>query len=519
MSNLWQRIKKLMLNAGFEKKQIDMVAEDIAEYNTGAFIYSVMAVSFIFVALFIASIFLRFYEGDTLLYAINGVLFLALLGFSYLKRDFIKAHYSYFILLLRILAVAFSCYVDIYISADELGVQFAPCLVMFGVLFVESPYKNTCGVLAALLFYILWDYSVKSTYLFLNDALMAIAYGFFCILTNIIVSKNKISAFWANYELKEIQLKQKEQELRQAYIKVQETEHQASEQLRISNTDELTGLNNRHAFETDIKALSASPLPPELAYISADINGLKCVNDSNGHMAGDELIKGAAFCLQKIYGRYGKVYRTGGDEFIALIELKGITREELRNQMVQEVSSWSGDLVKELSISIGFVVAKEYPNADLHALGKLADESMYQKKNAYYINKGVDRIGQQLAYATLCSSYLKILRVNLTDGSYSLINYSKDELIKEKGYDNSVFNWLKGFADAGMVHTDDLPYYRKITDPDGLRNHFRSGSRYISVHYRRLINGQFRRVLLEFRRAEDYDDNNQLVYLYVKDIE
>ena len=48
-----------------------------------------------------------------------------------------------------------------------------------------------------------------------------------------------------------------------------------------------------------------------------DVNRLKIVNDSQGHAAGDELLQGAASCMKKCFDSCGKVYRTGGDEFIA----------------------------------------------------------------------------------------------------------------------------------------------------------------------------------------------------------
>ena len=55
------------------------------------------------------------------------------------------------------------------------------------------------------------------------------------------------------------------------------------------------------------------------SYLAVDINGLKEVNDTFGHEAGDQLIIGAANCIERAFGDYGKVFRTGGDEFIVLL--------------------------------------------------------------------------------------------------------------------------------------------------------------------------------------------------------
>ena len=62
-------------------------------------------------------------------------------------------------------------------------------------------------------------------------------------------------------------------------------------------------------------------LEKKLTFVSIDVNGLKLVNDSLGHEAGDELLKGAACCIQRCVGPYGKVYRIGGDEFVVLCKL------------------------------------------------------------------------------------------------------------------------------------------------------------------------------------------------------
>ena len=51
------------------------------------------------------------------------------------------------------------------------------------------------------------------------------------------------------------------------------------------------------------------PIPKDLVFVSIDVNGLKKVNDSMGHQAGDELLIGAAACMKKCFGRWGKVYR------------------------------------------------------------------------------------------------------------------------------------------------------------------------------------------------------------------
>lgn len=68
-----------------------------------------------------------------------------------------------------------------------------------------------------------------------------------------------------------------------------------------------------------MKKCDAIGLDDDFVYVSFDVNGLKIVNDSLGHLAGDEVIIAAADCISKTFGKVGTVYRVGGDEFVALV--------------------------------------------------------------------------------------------------------------------------------------------------------------------------------------------------------
>lgn len=161
--------------------------------------------------------------------------------------------------------------------------------------------------------------------------------------------------------------------------------------LRVSNTDQLTGCFNRRAYEKDISTLSHEK---EFIYISMDVNGLKIVNDSLGHGAGDELLQGAALCMKESFDDYGKVYRVGGDEFIILVFMDRQQFEKLLKEFENRVKNWSGELVKSLTVSCGYVSSQELPWKEIAEIVRLADMRMYEKKAMYYKKNGVDRRGQ-----------------------------------------------------------------------------------------------------------------------------
>ena len=158
--------------------------------------------------------------------------------------------------------------------------------------------------------------------------------------------------------------------------------------IRLSRTDELTRLYNRHGYEEDISEIREKGVDDDLILISADINGLKTVNDNLGHAAGDELIKGAAYCLLSAVGSIGKIYRTGGDEFIAIVHSSDC--KPLVDMIKANTERWHGKLVKTVSVSVGCASRAENPDAGIEELERLADMNMYKEKEDFYRNAGLE---------------------------------------------------------------------------------------------------------------------------------
>ncbi|MGN0352810.1 MAG: diguanylate cyclase domain-containing protein [Roseburia sp.] len=171
-------------------------------------------------------------------------------------------------------------------------------------------------------------------------------------------------------------------------IRERKASKELMERRKISITDDMTGLFNRRAYEEDCMKIQENNLVPKITMIMMDVNGLKAINDTYGHMAGDELIIGASKCIQTSLGKHGKVYRTGGDEFVVLLEC---TKSQL-NDMLQTfehiTGSWKGTYQCELSISKGIVVAKEHEDLTFDEMKELADKLMYEDKDEYYRRTG-----------------------------------------------------------------------------------------------------------------------------------
>lgn len=143
---------------------------------------------------------------------------------------------------------------------------------------------------------------------------------------------------------------------------------------KLSYRDMLTGLYNRNRYIERLEAYKQVQ-DQQIGAIYIDLNGLKKVNDEQGHRAGDELIMRAAGTIAGIFAE--DAYRVGGDEFVVI--LLDVSREDfarkteqLRRQMQEN----------DVDASIGGVWQASTEN--LENLLRRADENMYREKKRYY---------------------------------------------------------------------------------------------------------------------------------------
>ena len=257
----------------------------------------------------------------------------------------------------------------------------------------------------------------------------------------------------------------------------------------------------------------------DFIYACVDVNGLKVVNDTLGHAAGDELLIGAASCLKQSLGNYGKVYRVGGDEFVVMFFADQEKFKFLIEDIVNVTANWSGKLVDSVSISVGYASKYEFPDKTVKEMSLIAEKRMYKEKELYYTNKGIDRRGQNEAYKVLQSLYTKILKINVTKDNFTIIKVDSAEQTANMGYSHKISEWFKGFALSGNVHKDDLDTYLKQTDLAYLKNYFKSNKASLTISYRRKYGDKFKSVEMEIAPANDYKDNNQSLFLYVKKVD
>lgn len=152
--------------------------------------------------------------------------------------------------------------------------------------------------------------------------------------------------------------------------------YQLLNELEIMSTiDSLTGVKNRNVMNNQVDRVVAGELPVPQAVLFIDLNGLKRVNDEQGHNAGDKMIRSAALILQEVF-HDGTVYRAGGDEF--MIVVREITEEELQDRIAR--AHFLSGKTEDVRFSIGVC----YGERNIRRAMRLADERMYANKNVYY---------------------------------------------------------------------------------------------------------------------------------------
>ncbi len=310
-------------------------------------------------------------------------------------------------------------------------------------------------------------------------------------------------------------------------VQVIESEKQKEETLiETSNTDELTGCLNRRAYEKDIRGLFPST---EFVYVSMDVNGLKIVNDSLGHAAGDELLCGASYCIRKSFENYGKVYRIGGDEFAAIVFTNMEQFSEIRSTFERTVETWSGEQVDSISISYGVVSSREKMWESVSEIAHAADIRMYEKKALYYSRHGVDRRGQPAAYIALCKLFPKVLKIDLNEDAYRVLSWEEQPTGKtkkekapnvtemEKPEEGKYSEWVETFAETEQITEEDREEYRAKMDVETLKKYFDAGNMVQTVTCQMKRNGAVKNITMEIVPTDDYGPESRTGFLYIKE--
>ena len=159
----------------------------------------------------------------------------------------------------------------------------------------------------------------------------------------------------------------------------QEYAHNLSAARDKANLDELTGVKNKHAYvdvEVRINDMIESDSAPEFAIVVCDLNGLKIVNDTYGHQAGDQFIKKGCEIICRTF-KHSPVYRVGGDEFVAVVQGEDYEHIETLMQEIADINRKNKEK-NDVVIAAGF--GRYNNDRSVASVFERADSRMYENK-------------------------------------------------------------------------------------------------------------------------------------------
>ena len=354
MNRFKDYITRKLYCAGISQEEYKLIQKDIHEENRKSLLtFSAITVVFLLIMFFISFV-SEDVEANRWIYLSVMVVTAIMFAVAYLNK-----HGNYEVLLLDIYAFvillfSFGIVLGTVTRPDEQTVTFVALLLTVPLLFTDRPIRMVICIFIAIISFVIAAIFVKEDYVIVADDIDVTVFGM-------------ISAVICTYMMS---------------LKFQRFLY-ARKVTILSETDLLTGLLNRNSYERKLEVYS-SMCNQVIACIYVDVNGLHEINNTKGHVAGDRMLQFVGKTLQKEFGEKNS-FRIGGDEFVVLV----IDEKE---KIIQAKIDLVQALVEEESyhVSIGDSVGN-ISETDISLLISTAEKHMYEAKQLFYKQRGVDR--------------------------------------------------------------------------------------------------------------------------------
>ena len=264
------------------------------------------------------------------------------------------------------------------------------------------------------------------------------------------------------------------------YLEREEQEKNLKSAELKAKIDSLTGVKNRNAFLESLEEINADIIRGKskkpFAVVVCDVNGLKHINDTRGHSLGDEAIRKAGRMICETF-KHSPVYRTGGDEFAAILtdgdyEKRAELLEALRRTSLKNGRTRTGP-----EVASGMAEYRADTDRNFNNVYERADAEMYENKKAIKANKAVDCVRRTESGDNLITEERK----RLLDGMFAALYTVAGEsyiYINDLRYDYSRWS-LKLVNDFGLkseymyhadkiwhdyIHPDDMEGYEEAVE-------------------------------------------------------
>lgn len=219
--------------------------------------------------------------------------------------------------------------------------------------------------------------------------------------------------------------------------------------------------------------------------------------------------------------RHGGVCRTKC--FSIFSKFSGLSPKEylnnLRLEKACEILCASGKSILQVSEECGFN-SQSYFTLSFSKKYGLTPFAFRQKN--YSISNLDSKIAPKVLYdaiSALSYDFHKILKVELNNGSYSIVKTDFPDKPESLMAQKELTSWLSEFSQSNNIFAEDRESFQKISNLFYLRSHFQDQKNRspFKMKYRRLLNGEYKWVSMEIIPDRNYSSENQTVYLYVRD--
>lgn len=341
-----ERIKNFAFYGDTDRESYNSIRQKIEDSNRiTALIFASVATVLIGIML-ILSFFQEGFSGSKPVYVFGVIFSLLIVAVSLLSRKFPLLTYVGVYMAISVFLV-YGIAIATLTRPEEQTVTFMVMLIFVPLIFVDRPGRMAVVLIFYITAFIIMALNTKTDPVLSVDITDAIIFGLLAIVAETVVYRVKIRGYVLEHKL---------------HI--------------MSETDQLTGLNNRNCYEFRLSAYP-SLYKRSICCIYIDVNGLHELNNTKGHIAGDEMLQYIADCVKKQFGRKD-TYRIGGDEYVAFAP--DLSLEDIENKIA---------VLKEEVAERGYHTAIGYEyfdtkNVNINDMIMKAETKMYKDKSEYY---------------------------------------------------------------------------------------------------------------------------------------
>lgn len=341
---MWERIKRYALYGDTDRESYNAVKGKIEASNGITALVFASVASVLIGIMFCLSFFLDGLKGTRGVYE-AGVLFslfqvaVALAARKHPSLSYVSVYLAVSVFLL------YGISIGTLTRPEEQTVTFMVMLIFVPLIFVDRPIRMAGSLLFYIILFIVLALRTKKGAVLGTDIADACIFGLLSIISESVINRVKIRGYVLEHRL---------------HI--------------MSETDQLTGLNNRNCYESRLEAYGERH---NIACVYIDVNGLHELNNTKGHKAGDEMLIYVADVVRDIFGRED-TYRIGGDEYVAFAIGQSESEVEAKiAQMKQRVQA------RGYHTAVGHEHS-QHRSMDIAALISSAEAKMYRDKAEFY---------------------------------------------------------------------------------------------------------------------------------------